>query len=118
MDDLPSSTVVVAASNHPELLDRATWRRFQIRVTLPAPSSTALEAYIRRFLSSLPGRAKISARALVEKIGLVSYAEAEEFCLDVRRQLALGGEKATVKSVIAELVPVWEERRQAIEARG
>lgn len=118
MDDLPSSTVVVAASNHPELLDRATWRRFQIRVTLPAPSATALESYIHRFLSSLPGRSKISARALVEKIGLVSYAEAEEFCLDVRRQLVLAGEQATVKSVIAELVPVWEERRQTIDGRG
>ena len=70
---------------------------------MPAPSRTALETYIRRFLSSLPGRAKVSARTLVEKIGLVSYAEAQEFCLDVRRQLALGGDKATVKLVIAEL---------------
>jgi SpoVK/Ycf46/Vps4 family AAA+-type ATPase len=118
MDDLPSSTVVVAASNHPELLDRATWRRFQIRVTLPAPTLAALEAYLARFLSSLPGPAGISARVLVKKIGLVSYAEAEEFCLDVRRQLALGGDKATAKSVVADVVPIWRERQKAIEGQG
>jgi len=118
MDDLPSSTVIVAASNHPELLDRATWRRFQIRVTLPAPTAAALEAYLARFLSSLSAPAGISARALVKKIGLVSYAEAEEFCLDVRRQLVLEGETATVKGVIADVVPVWQERQQAIEGRG
>ena len=29
--DLPSYAVVVAAANHPELLDRAVRRRFQIR---------------------------------------------------------------------------------------
>lgn len=118
MDDLPSTTVVVAASNHPELLDRATWRRFQIRVTLPAPTASALEAYLARFLSSFSSPAGISARALVKKIGLISYAEAEEFCLDVRRQLVLEGEVATVKSVIADVVPVWQERLRAIEGRG
>jgi len=118
MDDLDGDTVVVAASNHPELLDRATWRRFQIRVTLPAPTASALEAYLSRFLSSLSAPAGISARSLVKKIGLISYAEAEEFCLDVRRQLVLEGEVATVKSVIADVVPVWQERLRAIEGRG
>ncbi|MGL1530595.1 AAA family ATPase, partial [Vibrio parahaemolyticus] len=63
MDDLPSTTVVVAASNHPELLDRARWRRFQIRVTLPAPSAAALETFLGRFLSSLPSQAGLSPRA-------------------------------------------------------
>jgi len=29
MDSLPSYVVVITASNHPELLDRAVWRRFQ-----------------------------------------------------------------------------------------
>lgn len=118
MDDLPSTTVVVAASNHPELLDRATWRRFQIRVTLPSPSTAALESFFGGFLASLPAPAATSARALVKKLGPMSYAEAEEFCLDVRRQLVLGEGKVTVKDVFADLVPVWMERRQAIEERG
>ena len=118
MDDLPSSTVIVAASNHPELLDRATWRRFQIRVTLPAPTSAALEAYFARFLSSLSAPAGITVRVLVKKLDLISYAEAEEFCLDVRRQLVLAGEETTVKSVIADMVSLWRERQQAIEKQG
>ena len=36
VDDLPSYTVVVAATNHAELLDRAAWRRFQVRLALDA----------------------------------------------------------------------------------
>ena len=38
VDALPSYTVVIAASNHSELLDRAVWRRFQFRLELPAPT--------------------------------------------------------------------------------
>jgi len=37
IDALPGSGIVIAATNHPELLDRAVWRRFghQIRLELP-----------------------------------------------------------------------------------
>ena len=39
IDALPSYVVAVAASNHPELLDRAVWRRFQIRLSLAGTDS-------------------------------------------------------------------------------
>ncbi len=35
VDQLPSHVVVVTATNHSELLDRAVWRRFQVRLDLP-----------------------------------------------------------------------------------
>ena len=43
IDDLPSHVVVVTATNHPELLDRAVWRRFQLRLNLPAPTLSLAE---------------------------------------------------------------------------
>ena len=50
VDDLPSYTILAAATNHPELLDRASWRRFQLRLPLPLPDSRALTRYIQSFL--------------------------------------------------------------------
>ena len=38
LDDLPSYCVLVGATNHPELLDRASWRRFEIKLELSRPS--------------------------------------------------------------------------------
>ena len=35
IDALPSYVVVVAATNHDTLLDKAAWRRFQIRLEIP-----------------------------------------------------------------------------------
>ena len=39
IDRLPSHVVVVTATNHPELLDRAVWRRFQSDSTCPPLTS-------------------------------------------------------------------------------
>src|SRR5260221_606986 len=53
VDDLPSYTIVVAATNHAELLDRAVWRRFQLRLRLPAPTAKELANYFEKFFASL-----------------------------------------------------------------
>ena len=49
IDALPNYVVVVTASNHPELLDRAVWRRFQIRLELPMPQQGQIEEWFKRF---------------------------------------------------------------------
>ena len=53
VDHLPSYTVVVPATNHAELLDRAAWRRFQVRLALGPPTRKDLTAYLARFAESL-----------------------------------------------------------------
>ncbi|WP_269057578.1 AAA family ATPase, partial [Streptococcus pneumoniae] len=45
IDTLPSYVVTIAATNHPELLDRAAWRRFQLRCELPAPTPSQVEQW-------------------------------------------------------------------------
>ena len=37
------------ATNHPELLDRAVWRRFQVRMTLPGPTRDRLIEWFENF---------------------------------------------------------------------
>jgi SpoVK/Ycf46/Vps4 family AAA+-type ATPase len=110
MDDLPSYAVIAAATNHPELLDRASWRRFQLRLTLPMPDSRALGRYLDSFSQRLRAPLGQSAAAIAKKLGPVSYADAEQFCLDVQRRTVLAmGEKA-VKTIVVEQLAVWAER--------
>ena len=47
IDQLPSYVVTVAATNHAELLDRAVWRRFQLRLEMPQPSRERLRTFSR-----------------------------------------------------------------------
>jgi len=112
VDDLPSYTVVIAATNHPELLDRAVWRRFQLRLTLPAPGEHDLTKYFRKFLASDDRRTHSSVSAIARQLGAVSYAEAEEFVLDVRRRHVMEMANAPLKHIIAEQVKLWRGRAQ------
>lgn len=38
IDALPSSTILIAATNHEDLLDHAVWRRFAFKIAMPLPS--------------------------------------------------------------------------------
>ena len=112
-DELPSYTVVVAASNHAELLDRAAWRRFQLRLSLNPPTPKALTEYIARFACSLPEPLGYAPETLAQKLGPVSYAEAEEFCRDIRRRQVLAMGEVSTKEIVRERLGQWRERANA-----
>lgn len=50
IDNWPDSSLLLAATNHPELVDPALWRRFDVLLRFEAPSGLATEAAVRRFL--------------------------------------------------------------------
>lgn len=110
MDDLPSYSVIAAATNHPELLDRASWRRFQLSLTLPMPDSRTLGRYIDSFSERFREPLGQSAATIAKKLGPVSYADAEQFCLDVQRRGVLAMGEKSVRTIVAEQLAIWAER--------
>lgn len=40
LEEWPNNSIVIAATNHPEFLDKAIWRRFDIKIELPIPDET------------------------------------------------------------------------------
>lgn len=112
IDELPSYAVVIAATNHSELLDRAVWRRFQLRLHLPAPTEEDLAKYFERFLSSNKKPPDISAATIARQLGAISYAEAEEFTLDARRGDILTMSERPLRKAIEEQLELWSARAQ------
>jgi SpoVK/Ycf46/Vps4 family AAA+-type ATPase len=113
VDELPSYTIVVAATNHPELLDRATWRRFQLRLSLPLPTPKQLADYIGKFLARFGEINQLSSASIGKALGTISYAEAEEFCLDVRRRQILCAGETSLKSIVTEQLDIWTSKTRA-----
>ena len=116
IDELPSYALIIAATNHSELLDRAVWRRFQLRLSLPAPGEQELTKYFNRFLASFDRRPGISAHTLAKRLGAISYAEAEEFTLDVCRRDVMTMKERPLKSTIEEQLKLWQERVRPIRS--
>ena len=112
-DDLPSYTIVAGATNHPELLDRASWRRFELRLALPMPTHKALTKYIESFASRLSEKLGHSPSTIAKKLGSISYAEAEQFCLDIQRRYILSINERTLKSIVSDQMTLWTERAEA-----
>jgi len=110
IDDIPSHVVVITATNHPELLDRAAWRRFQVRLSLPLPAPGDIRRWMARFEQTVGEPLGVSAETVARKLAGLSFAELEQFCVDVLRRKVLEIPDADVKRIIRERLQHWSTR--------
>jgi SpoVK/Ycf46/Vps4 family AAA+-type ATPase len=115
IDDLPSYVVVIAATNHSELLDRAVWRRFQLRLSLPAPTQKQLTHFLQQLAEKAELKLGVSAAQITKSLGRVSYAEAEEFLLNImRREILTLGERPSGE-IVREQLKLWMARARSVK---
>jgi len=110
IDALPSHVVTVVASNHPELLDRAVWRRFQLRLELPVPTQPMLEEWFRRFQDRLDQPLGFTPRSLAIRLKGLNFAEAEQFSEDVLRRHVLALPDSDLKQIVKTRLDAWQQR--------
>jgi len=114
LDDLPDYVVIVAASNHPELLDRAVWRRFQVRLELPLPTRAQLTA----FVTSISERSKVNfglaAETVAKRLLGLSFSEVEEFCLGVVRRAVLDQKMDDARTIVSSRLEQWKKRLKPV----
>ncbi|KZX22345.1 AAA family ATPase [Rathayibacter tanaceti] len=110
IDRLPAHVILVGATNHSELLDRAAWRRFQLRITLESPSRTNMTAYLEGLVKQLGGHLGFTPRTLADKLAGASYAEVEEFAKDIRRRVILTGPGADTPTIVRERIAMWRSQ--------
>jgi hypothetical protein len=125
IDALPSYVIAIAATNHESLLDKAAWRRFQIRMELPKPSRTDLEKWFCLFEKKNAYNGftfGLAASTLAKKLLGRSYAEAEEFGLSVYRQFVLrlpdGKPKDITQKELSLLSPINGETESYSQEGG
>ena len=106
LDSLGSESVVLAATNHPQLLDSAVWRRFSYRLELNLP-----EAEVRRELWSIFFQGQLTEGELNLLTDLsegLSGGDIREACLHLRRRAIALREAPTVQDAFTTLCRVAE----------
>lgn len=110
IDDLPDFVVTLAATNHPELLDKAVWRRFQLRLELPKPT----QAQLSHFIESIGQRTQVNFgyanETLAKKLLGQSFAEVEEFCLGIVRRAVLTDQTKNAKQLTQQKLLQWQQQ--------
>jgi len=91
IDDWPPSGLLVAATNHPDLLDPAIWRRFEMVLPFPLPDTSSLSAFISDMLESRVEQPGKWGRILALSLGGRSFSDVERELVAVRRAAALEG---------------------------
>lgn len=85
LDTVGQETIILAATNHEELLDNAVWRRFTYRLRLTWPDKEMRLRLWQQFLPTMPERKK-DVSALVDLSEGYTGADINEVCLRLRRK--------------------------------
>ena len=108
VDALPSHALVVAASNHPELLDRAVHRRFEIRLELPAPGRAQRIGWFERFAQYFNEPLGLVGETFARKTAGASYSQLQDLADDIRRQQVLRP-GVSLRQLVSERMARWRE---------
>lgn len=102
IDDWPSSGVLLAATNHPELLDPAIWRRFDMAVEFPLPDDSAIRVFVQRMLKGRVSDERKWADILALAFKGRSFSDIERDLVSARRAAAIS--KSSLDDHIAALI--------------
>jgi SpoVK/Ycf46/Vps4 family AAA+-type ATPase len=110
-----SGSIMVAATNHVELLDRAVFRRFDVMIPFERPTTNEIAELLKLRLGTI-GLTEERAHALAALANDASFADVARACDDAIRTMALQGRDEVmdrdVKSAIEEL------KRRQLPPRG
>jgi len=109
IDRLPPHVLVIGASNHAALLDRAVWRRFQLRLTLPPPGPDVRAQYLGEASRDSRIPWGVSAERMAEELGTMSFSDLEQFVDDIRRRLILEQPKSG-RTIVQRSLRRWQAR--------
>lgn len=102
LEDWPSSGLLVAATNHPELVDPALWRRFDLEVTFQLPDDAQVAEAVRLFSGNDFGILEPWYDLLKESLRGQSYSNIKREISQLRRLYILRPEEFETE-LIAQL---------------
>jgi SpoVK/Ycf46/Vps4 family AAA+-type ATPase len=89
IDEWPATGILIAATNHPELLDPAVWRRFDMLVAFPKPSREDVVKSIREFFGKEDHLTNEWIEVLSSVMGDRNYSDIQKHVSRIRRACVL-----------------------------
>ena len=104
LEECSYSCIIIGATNHPELLDNAIWRRFDRTIEIQMPTESERKSLIKRHLE---GYIKLfmpeTLDYLIKNTNVVNAADVCKLCEHIKRQIVLN-KSSDVNIIILEEV--------------
>lgn len=94
-DNLPANVILLAATNHEQLLDSAIWRRFNFTLRLTLPSLPQRKQLIEKELARYHFGSKVNAATLAKITDGMSGARIDELMREAAKSYLLSGSIST-----------------------
>lgn len=93
IDYFPNNALLICATNHPEIIDNALLRRFQLRISFEMPSSEILDKYYNKLLYPFP-----KSLQNIERKYDTSFAEAKDYSYTTVKTLLIEELEKNIKN--------------------
>ncbi|MFS2186026.1 AAA family ATPase [Mucilaginibacter sp. Mucisp84] len=107
IDDWPSTGLLIAATNHPDLLDPAVWRRFEMVLNFDNPSTEQIEQQVNVLLRDYLKQTDEWSKILSHVFFGSSFSEIERQINQLRRSAAVEG--ASLDTKLEQLVTLGSD---------
>lgn len=116
MDDFKGESIIVAATNHQHLLDRALWRRFDEVVYYDNPDQSRRERLLEMYLGALKKAGRMPYKELAAVADGFSAADIAKAGGDALRDAVVGGRDTVDEAGVRRAI--GEQRRRMLAAVG
>jgi hypothetical protein len=110
LDDWPTGRLLIGATNHPQLLDNAVWRRFEARIDFPRPGAAELRTLMGTLTPSGVAIPEIWRAALPAILANTSHSEFVRTFAQLRKFAVLN----PLASPIEALIRLTRDRMELI----
>nr|MDT0251369.1 ATP-binding protein [Endozoicomonas sp.] len=95
----PPEGLLVAATNHPELVDPALWRRFDMEITFPTPTLDHVKMAVMKFLGADKKDFESWIELLVDSLKGKSYSHIKRVVFQLRRLRVINPEHFEMSAI-------------------
>ena len=86
IDDWPSTGILIAATNHSNLLDPAVWRRFEMTVKFPMPTQEQVSQSVKTLIQGYDTKGTTLLTALTTSLSGVSFSDIQREINRLKRE--------------------------------
>lgn len=115
LDGFRGESLIIAATNHEQILDPALWRRFDEIVQFPLPNVEQIETLLVRSLRQVGVSPTVGLKDQARRLVGMSFADVERIALDAIKHVVLLGAKEIDRDTFEESVG---RQRRRLEITG
>ena len=117
IDNFKGTSIIIAATNHVQLLDTAMWRRFDEIVNFDLPNAKHRKMLFKKYLSTLHRSDDITPELLSKQTINYSAADIAKICIDAMCKSIIDGNDIITNEYITWAINQQKRRKKGISIK-